>query len=291
MNRRPNTHLYETIKHTTDACPYSIHHTQLPADCNPALYLHWHNELEFLMLHKGILRFQIEDKTFTLKEGESIFIPSGLLHSAENIGTTPIAFSALVFSPALLIEDLQSPAHQKYILPVLHNNLMFSIVIHTDIPWQAQLLNHLTTILQANKPDELFVRGHALLLWNLLYKEHICKLCVRPALDTLTLQMTPALDYLKAHYKENLTLRLLADTVHLSEGQFCRSFKQFTGMTPFQYLNRYRILQSCQKLYDTDEKITDIAYSHGFNNISYYNRAFLKLMNMTPTEYRQRKNC
>ena len=89
------------------------------------------------------------------------------------------------------------------------------------------------------------------------------------------------------HYSQTLSLAELASYVHLSEGQFCRTFKRFTGMTPFQYLVRYRILQSCHDLFSTDNKITDIATSHGFNNVSYYNRAFLKVMNITPTEYRK----
>ena len=86
---------------------------------------------------------------------------------------------------------------------------------------------------------------------------------------------------------QNITLEELAEYAHLSEGQFCRSFKELTGMTPFRYLIRYRILQSCNQLLLTDKKVTEIALSCGFNNISYYNRAFFKIMRMTPTEYRK----
>ena len=89
------------------------------------------------------------------------------------------------------------------------------------------------------------------------------------------------------NYHQNITLEELAEYAHLSEGQFCRSFKELTGMTPFRYLIRYRILQSCNQLLLTDKKVTEIALSCGFNNISYYNRAFFKIMRMTPTEYRK----
>ena len=291
MNRKTNTLFYETIEHKTDAAPYSIHHTTLPADCTLALYLHWHNELEFLVLHQGQLHFQVEDKFFIITAGQGIFIPPGLLHSAENIGYTPISFSAFVLSPTFFISDLQSHAYKEYILPVLHNNLPLTLAFCREIPWQKELLSHLNTILLTTQPRELFVRGHGLLLWDLLYTEHIRKLGVRPTLDTLAKHMMPVLDYIHSHYHQCISLNTLADMVHLSEGQFCRSFKHFTGMTPFQYINRYRILQSCQELNHTDKKITEIALNHGYNNISYYNRAFLKVMNMTPSEYRKRKNC
>ena len=51
--------LQEQISHTTDSAPYSIHYTKLPAEAELALYLHWHNEMEFLYLVEGELLFQI----------------------------------------------------------------------------------------------------------------------------------------------------------------------------------------------------------------------------------------
>ena len=99
--------------------------------------------------------------------------------------------------------------------------------------------------------------------------------------------MDIAVTFFSENYHQNITLEELAEYAHLSEGQFCRSFKELTGMTPFRYLIRYRILQSCNQLLLTDKKVTEIALSCGFNNISYYNRAFFKIMRMTPTEYRK----
>ncbi|MBS5935001.1 MAG: helix-turn-helix domain-containing protein [Clostridiales bacterium] len=42
-----------------------------------------------------------------------------------------------------------------------------------------------------------------------------------------------------------------------------------------------------EQLSDAIKKITDIATINGFNNISYFNREFMKLMKMTPSEYRK----
>lgn len=49
---------------------------------------------------------------------------------------------------------------------------------------------------------------------------------------------------------------------------------------------RYRILQSCHLLQETDKKIGEIANLTGFNNISYFNKVFLKTIGCTPKEYR-----
>jgi hypothetical protein len=93
--------LYEQISHTTDLAPYSIHYTAVAADAEPALYLHWHKEMEFLLLTGGDLLFQIEDASFELHTGDAIFIPSGTLHCAKSISDRPVSFYAFVFSSIL----------------------------------------------------------------------------------------------------------------------------------------------------------------------------------------------
>ncbi len=287
MNTYTDSKLQEQIAHTTKSAPYSIHYTHLPCDATPALYLHWHSELEYLYLTEGELLFQIENQSFPLHAKEGIFIPPELLHTAKNIGNSPVSFYALVFSPNFLISPFDTQPYNTYILPVLHNNLQFATVLCELIPWQKEILGFLDAIFFSENQNELSIRGLSLLIWNILYQNHIVKIGVQTSLQTLSVQLTPAITYIQKNYKQTISLDELASTVHLSKGQFCRTFKHLMGMTPFHYLVRYRILQSCHDLSNTDKKITDIATSHGFNNISYYNRAFAQLMNVTPSQYRK----
>ena len=288
MNTNTDSKLQEQISHTTDSAPYSVHYTSVPADTDPALYLHWHNEMEFLYLVEGDLLFQIENQSFSLHAKEGIFIPPGLLHSAKNVGNSPISFYALVFSSNFLISSFDTYSYNTYILPVMHNNLQFAIVLQESTPWQRDILDFLHNIFFTENRNELYIRGLALLMWDALFQNHIIEIGVPKSLQTLSVQLAPVFTYIQKHYQQTVTLEELASTVHLSRGQFCRTFKHLTGVTPFHYLLRYRILQSCNALSNTNKKITDIATSHGFNNISYFNRAFIQLMNMTPSQYRKR---
>ena len=298
MNRNAYTNLYgqplyEQIPHMTDSAPYSIHHTSITSGTEPALYLHWHKEMEFLFLERGDLLFQIEDLTFPLHAGDAVFIPSGTLHSAKSTSTSPVSFYALVFSPEFIISSFDTAAYNTYLLPVMHNNLPFALALHAEsASWHRDILDRLRNLFSSYTKEELFLRGQMLLLWNDFYQNHLLEtIAQNPARQnagcTLSGQLQPVLNYIQDNYRYPLTLDELSSIVHLSEGQFCRSFRTLTGMTPFAYLVRYRILQSCHDLASTNKKITDIATTHGFNNISYYNRAFLKVMNMTPTEYRR----
>ena len=53
MNSYTNDSFYENISHQTDAAPYSVHYTEAAVDHEPVLYLHWHHEMEFLVLVQG----------------------------------------------------------------------------------------------------------------------------------------------------------------------------------------------------------------------------------------------
>ena len=71
------------------------------------------------------------------------------------------------------------------------------------------------------------------------------------------------------------------------QGSICRLFQALTGMTPFCYLNRCRVLNSSQMLARSSKKISEVASLCGFNSISYFNRTFLKITGMTPSSYRK----
>lgn len=287
MNQTSENELYELIPHTTVTAPYSIHYTKKSAGQESALYLHWHNEMEFLLLVEGDIIFHIEDRTYSLHAGDGIFIPPGLLHSADCSRTTPVSFHAFVLSPDFIISPLNSYGYNRYIFPILHNSLSFAVPLYNHIDWQKSILDNLSHIFQAQNTRELYFRGLSFLIWEQLYDHHILPLYEAKPFHSLACQLSNVFPYIHDNYRTNLSLDELASCVHLSKGQFCRSFKQVMGMTPFQYLIRHRILQSCTELTQTNKKIIDIATSNGFNNISYYNRAFIQVMNMTPSQYRK----
>ena len=74
-----------------------------------------------------------------------------------------------------------------------------------------------------------------------------------------------------------------------SQEHLTRSFGRYYGMTPSEYVNLLRLQAVAWRLQNSTDKVIDIVYHYGFNNISYFNRLFRERYHQTPLEYRQRK--
>jgi AraC-like DNA-binding protein len=79
----------------------------------------------------------------------------------------------------------------------------------------------------------------------------------------------------------------VASELAMSESRFSRFFRRATGNTYTDFVNRVRINRACQLLMSSDRYVTNICYDVGFNNVANFNRRFLELKGMTPSEFRK----
>ncbi len=93
--------------------------------------------------------------------------------------------------------------------------------------------------------------------------------------------------YVTQNYASDIPLSTVANIVGMSESTFSRFFTKATGNGFTRFLNRVRVAKACELLRDTEEPITDICFSVGFNNVANFNRRFRELKQVTPREYRQ----
>jgi len=94
-------------------------------------------------------------------------------------------------------------------------------------------------------------------------------------------------EFLMKNYQGDIDLKEIAEVAHMAPASVCRFFKNSTGLTIFEYLNKIKINYSCQLLLNTDSNILDISYDCGFNNLSHFNKQFKKFIGATPTEFRR----
>jgi AraC-like DNA-binding protein len=99
-----------------------------------------------------------------------------------------------------------------------------------------------------------------------------------------------AMAYIHTHYAEQISRRIIAAHVGLSERHLTRCFHQEIGITPIAYLNRYRVRQARLLLDQREKCITEIASEVGFTNSGYFSRVFQQKVGLTPRAY-LKGNC
>jgi YesN/AraC family two-component response regulator len=97
-----------------------------------------------------------------------------------------------------------------------------------------------------------------------------------------------ALAYIQQHYAHTLSRAEIAAAVGVSEDYLSRIFSRETGVTPWEYLNRYRLQQARRLLRETEKNVTWIAAQVGFEDPAYFSRVFQRSEGCSPREYRTR---
>ena len=102
-----------------------------------------------------------------------------------------------------------------------------------------------------------------------------------------TMSILPALQYLNANYRENISMSGLPDLCHLSGTHFRRLFHAIMGCSPLEYTQNMRVNYACRQLLSSDASILDISMRSGYDSISSFNRQFIRIVGMTPSRWRR----
>lgn len=124
---------------------------------------------------------------------------------------------------------------------------------------------------------------------------------LREAVNSQVLDLTPAkgsgekaidiaLQYVKEHYFEDLTLEKIASVVFLNPVYFSQLFKQKTGQGYKEYVTSLRLEQAKLLLVNSKLKVAEIAERIGYQDMRHFTQMFRKRFLVTPTEYRQQLN-
>jgi transcriptional regulator GlxA family with amidase domain len=95
-----------------------------------------------------------------------------------------------------------------------------------------------------------------------------------------------AVSYLHENYARSLSRWEIASAVGVSDDYLSRVFSRELGVTPWDYLNRYRILRAKDLLRKTSENIGNVALQVGFKDQAYFSRVFRKLAGRAPQAFR-----
>lgn len=264
--------------------PFELH----TVDENHPRYVmsyHWHVEYELIRIVKGSLTVTLDEKSFTAKAGDVIFVHSGILHSGlpENC-----VYQCIVFDINTFLK--YNSVCAEYMQRIIHQEIMVYHHFTEKHPEITAVINGIFESIQEKKPGyEMNVIGQFYHFFGLVFGNHYY-LTAQPKTRRdykRILQLKQVVEFIGKNYSSPLTLQQLSDSVSMSPKYFCRFFSEMTHQTPMDYLNRQRIEQACYQLSTTDDSITEIAYRNGFNDLSYFIRTFKKYKGITPGKYKR----
>ena len=111
----------------------------------------------------------------------------------------------------------------------------------------------------------------------------------KPREKTLLLvsSMDTAVRYFHENYNKQICIEEYAAKQHISVSWFIRNFKEYTDVTPTQYLLSLRISNAQTLLETTNYNVTEISEIVGYNNPLYFSRLFKKQVGMSPSDFRK----
>lgn len=109
---------------------------------------------------------------------------------------------------------------------------------------------------------------------------------IQPEGGSKQARIAQIVDYITKNFQESFSVAQAAEMAGMTEITFSRNFQTVTGHGFVEFLNRIRIGQACAMLYASDDQIITISQNAGFKNLANFNRHFLKVKGMTPSEYR-----
>ncbi|MCR4651483.1 MAG: AraC family transcriptional regulator [Lachnospiraceae bacterium] len=258
-----------------------------------------YREYGFLLVEDGSLHMRIEDESFDVNSGELVFINFDKRVNANIDEGKEVHICVLLIHPSALFEVGLNNLAVLYSNPLTNPNSSRSFLKcdTTDSSYGSSMLTHFNRIgdLLNEKAQgyELIVKGELYFLWHDLYKachaysEEPARFSQQYLNDNK--RITTAMLYIDVHYQENISLDDISANLNVSKSECCRCFNRILHLSPIEYLIQYRIITAAKLLSDPRNPMTiaTIATSVGFNNVSYFNKAFKAQMGITPSQYRK----
>lgn len=280
----------ETVAYNNPLFPVYIRYGMLSSYPDYAAVSHWHKDLEFIVIKKGSMTYNVNGELIDLIEGSGIIVNSRQLHYGFSLEHKECEFICILFSPELLAGN--EWFYQNYIEPVTENTF-YSYLYLGGEDWKDSILEKIDRLylsFTAQPKQELLyftLISEFLAIMKLLYEN----LDMKNLRTTKTSNELTALKNMITYIEEHFAQRITLENIALS-GACCKSrcsllFKKYLRETPITYIAKLRLRKSLSVLLNSDKSITEIAYEYGFCGASYYCETFQKYYGISPLKYRK----
>ncbi len=242
--------------------------------------LAWHEEMEIKHILSGMMSINLGSKVIRVEKGDVVIINPYEYHANVLEEGEEAEYDLLCVNLSRIFNK------NSFEWDFIFNKEMdgkYENVIRND-----ELVTKMTEELfdSHGRGDKLFTVGIFLAFFASLQKHAVCGSDPRSKKDSRDFEIVNiALDYIHAHFDEQIKLSELAKRCYVSEPHFCRVFKAITGETAISYINNLKITKAISLMKNSTQTLKQIAEAVGFEDVAYFCRCFKKKTGATPKTF------
>lgn len=248
--------------------------------------LHWHHQIEIILVLKGSINLRIESELYLLEENDLILINSNSAHNTSRTMKDNIIL-------ALQIDPDYYSQYYSELNKIVFNCKSFGYIKENQEKFDV-IRHYLARIVwELNKKQEGFklkVGSEVNLLLAYLVNNFKDYIVDDENIENLHQDMDRIqniLSYINDNIENKITLQEIAHREHLNVYYLSHFIKKILGISFQEYLNIIRLDKAVALLLSTNKTITDISYESGFPSTKSLNRLFKKQYNCSPSHYRK----
>lgn len=278
----------EKCRHSSLYIPYSYYKCVIPNDY-PCVPLHWHSEFEINFIRKGRGIFSCGGHSFEAAAGDIVIVLPDKLHSIFSVNNEALIYDTIIFSRAMICGSSEDRCYAECLSLFFAENAVLDLPVTEKNSQYPKILESMKNIMSFAKENsglaDLMLKSELMKLFWLIIKSGMVFCDTGGKISDKNI--LKAQEYIRNNYSAELSVKKLADAVHLSESYFMGRFREVTGMSVMEYVRMTRIKAACELLVNTDLSSSETAFEVGFGNLSNFNRQFRKAVGYSPREYRR----
>lgn len=285
-----NSDSSETVAYNNPLFPAYVVYGVLSSYPDYTSISHWHKDLEFIVVKKGKMTYNVNGQLIELTESCGIMVNSRQLHYGFSAEHNECEFICILLSPELLQEN--NWFYQNCIEPVTENSAVPYLYL-TQNDWTASVIQKLEEIydffgkIPAKHLSYFRLMENYYGIMKILYENlDIENQAQEPESSELS-SLKNMISYIEEHYMEHVALADIALSGACCKSKCSLLFKKYLRDTPITYLTKLRLQKSLSMLLGSNSNIAAIAYEYGFNGPSYYCETFKKYYGVSPVIYKK----
>ncbi len=283
----------ELRPHGTPEFPCAGYLAYLTARAEDEIEWHWHEEIEVLYVERGSIQLTTPGSALLLECGDGAIISSNVLHSARTESYCEL--HSIVFRKEILTGGDDTVFAHRYVQPMLDCPVLrcTRLVTEADLDVLSHMYAAFQTLRNSAVGYELMARCYLSRMWLQFYLSHTDELEQQREHTSITgadgERMRVMLDFIHRNYAEHIDLAQVSQEANIGPRECLRCFQRTIGISPVQYLLKYRVSEAAHLLRTTQLSVAEIAAQCGFDSPSNFSQTFKRFYSVTPKAYRQNR--